>query len=100
MGKTTRVNPRNASNSDPNNTHAAQPLPVANAARTIASSLKNEPNGGAAVTDNNPAMNKAADNGVTINMPLTSSDLRPPAARRTLPAVRKSAPFVMLLFQT
>ena len=76
------------------------PWPVASAARTTRRSLKNGPNGGQAVIANMPVTKSTAERGVSIDMPRTWSIEAEPAARRILPALRKSAPLVRALLQT
>jgi hypothetical protein len=51
------------------------------------------------VIANIPATKIAAGCGVSGVMPLISSIVRAPAARRIFPALRKRAPFVKLLLQ-
>ncbi len=100
IAKTTRVSPKNANSRQTRNMVAAAPWCVSKAARTIRSSLKNGPKGGHAVTTNIPVTKIAADRGVSAAMPLTSSIVRAPAARRILPELRNSAPLARLLPQT
>ena len=59
------------------------------AARSTRNSLKKGPKGGQAVTANMPATKSAAETRRHGAMPLTSSLVRAPAARRMLPALGK-----------
>ena len=100
IAKTNRVSPTNASRRQPRKAATTRLWPASKPARTMRSSLKNGPNGGQAVTASIPTTNIRAESGDRHAMPATSSTVRPPAARRMLPAVRNSAPLVRLLFQT